>query len=106
MVEVYKVKESRTKRAVKCLGMCWAGAIVAIPFPIVHLVLVPGLFLGGVAGAIIISGQESIVLGGESTCPTCSANLEIVRGSNKWPLTDMCAKCQSMVTIEKTESTA
>ncbi len=94
-------KKTRTKRALKTLGYCWLGAICAVPFPIVHLVLVPGLLIGGVVGAYLISSQESVVLGGKGTCPSCLAVLDIVRGPDKWPLSDMCAKCQGMVTIEK-----
>ena len=94
-------KKERTSRAIRTLGACWAGAIVAIIFPIIHFVLVPGLFIGGIVAAFVISSKTSIVLGGEGFCPTCGKPLQIVRTADVWPLSDMCSECQMMVTIEK-----
>jgi hypothetical protein len=94
-------KKSRTRRALKVLGACWALSLVCIILPIVHFVLVPGFFLGGIVAAWFISQQESVVLGGEGSCPKCHEKLSIVRSANRWPLTDLCAKCQTPVTVDK-----
>lgn len=94
-------KKERTRRALKTLGMCWAGAILAIPFPIVHLILVPGLFLAGIVAVYFILGQTSVVLGGEGKCPKCGESLPIVRAADKWPMSELCAKCQTALTIER-----
>ena len=94
-------KPQKTKRALKFWGYCWLGMVVTAFVPIAHFVLVPGLFLAGPIGAWFLSQQDSVVLGGKGTCPTCAAELIIVRGPDQWPLTDLCAKCQMPVTIEK-----
>src|SRR5579871_1416321 len=94
-------KKARTRRMLKTWGGCWLAALFFVPIPIAHFVLVPGFFFGGLVAAVYISGQKSVVLGGQGTCPSCGKPLKIVRGPDRWPLSDMCSECQAMVTIEK-----
>jgi len=94
-------EKARLKRALKMLGLCWAGALAAVFLPIVHFVLVPGLFLGGVFLAVYMHGIHSLVLGGEGVCPNCEKILPIAKGLDQWPLEDVCTACRSGVKIEK-----
>jgi hypothetical protein len=91
----------RLFRALKFLGICWGLGLVSVFIPIAHFFLVPGLFLAGLVISYLAYGTESLVLGGESICPNCGEFLPIVRGKEKWPLTDLCGKCRTQVTIEK-----
>jgi hypothetical protein len=97
-------KSERTRRALKFWALAWVGALFCVLLPIVHFVLVPSLLLAGPTGAYIISQQTSIVLGGEALCPQCNQTLPLVRGPDKWPLTDLCSKCQTTVWLEKITS--
>lgn len=94
-------KTERTRRALKFWVIAWIAAVFCVMLPIVHFVLVPSLLLAGPTGAYIISQQTSVVLGGEATCPQCGVPLPLVRSPDRWPLTDLCSKCQTSVTIEK-----
>lgn len=98
----YWSKADRTRRALKFLGLCWTLSLLTILLPIVHFVLVPGFFIAGPVGAYFFLQQESIVLGGEATCPQCQQPLPLERGRNEWPLTDLCSECQTNVKLEKT----
>jgi hypothetical protein len=91
----------RLLRALKFLGICWGLALISVFIPIAHFFLVPGFFFAGLIISYFVYGMESVVLGGESICPNCGAFLPIARGKEKWPLTDLCAKCYTNVSIEQ-----
>ena len=97
-------RKQRVKRGLKLLGFCWAMSLVTVIIPLAHFILVPGFFIAGPIGAWIISGQDSVILGGQGTCPSCDTFLTIVRGPNRWPLSDLCAQCQASVSLEAMES--
>src|SRR5689334_19748665 len=85
--------QERMKRAIKVFFLCWGLAAVAVLIPLLHFILVPSLVIAGPISAYMTLQQESVVLGGESRCPECGADLVIVRAPEKWPLSDLCAKC-------------
>lgn len=91
----------RRIRALKSLALWWGLAFVSIFIPILHFVLVP-VFLG--AGLIIpcvVLGKNSVILGGQGTCPYCSRPFRIARSANRWPLQDICEFCHRHVRIER-----
>lgn len=94
-------QQERFGRSLKILAMCWGAAIVSIFLPIVHFFLVPALFLAGLIVPGFVYYKESLILGGEGSCPKCKHPLHIEKGSNQWPLTDLCTDCRSAVTIQK-----
>ncbi len=93
-------KKECTTRALKFLGKCWLGALIAVPFPIVHLIVVPGLFLAGPIGAYILLQQEKIITGGTGICANCNQELKIERSKFAFPITELCTKCRKNLTIE------
>ena len=94
-------KSQRTKRALKTLGMGWGLAVISVFLPAAHFILVPSFLLGSPVAAYFVSKQGSVVLGGESICPYCLKPLAIAKGSEKWPLEDVCTACQNHVLINK-----
>lgn len=90
----------RLKRALKFGGFSWLLAVGSVFLPIAHFILVPLFLLAGPVVAILTFKQESVVLGGETICPSCQKPLPIVRSPNKWPLGDLCSSCQNHVVIE------
>ena len=96
-------KRMRTSRALKFWGYCFGLSIVSIIIPLAHFVLVPGFFLAGPIGAWMISTRTSQVLGGESTCPECSAFLPLAPSADHWPLNDLCTGCQRSLKVKKME---
>jgi hypothetical protein len=99
-------KRERTFRALKFGGLCWVVALISVVLPLVHFVLVPGFLIAGPVVAYILYGQESVVLGGQGTCPYCSAALPIVRTAFRFPISDLCAQCQSRLVIESSSNTS
>ncbi len=91
----------RMRRSIKCLGMCWGGAIVAVFLPILHFILVPLLLIAGPCWAYYVYQQEQRLAGGQGTCPDCNASLKIERGAAKWPLDEICTACRTMLRVDK-----
>lgn len=96
----------RLQRALKWGGGCWGLAVASVFVPLAHFVLVPGLLLSGPFVALVVYSKESVILGGQGTCPHCRATLPIVRGTPKFPLRDLCTQCQSSVLIEAPDASA
>jgi hypothetical protein len=92
-------KRERVVRALKAGGACWGMAIVTVFIPLMHFVLVPTLLLAGPIMVYLTIRQESVVLGGEGTCPNCKAFLPIAQAAYHFPISDMCTKCQSNIKI-------
>ncbi|EKD42398.1 MAG: hypothetical protein ACD_73C00177G0001 [uncultured bacterium] len=88
-------------RAIKFLGICWGLAIFSVFIPLAHFILVPGFFLGGIAGCAFYYQQQNQNLGGTGTCPDCKQFFKIEKSALTWPLEDVCAHCHVHVKIEK-----
>lgn len=91
----------RFQRSLKVFAMCWGAALASLFLPIVHFFLVPALLLAGLIVPAFIFYKEDQILGGKGTCPKCQKALEIEKGSNHWPLSDLCTECRSAISIEK-----
>jgi hypothetical protein len=89
----------RMIRAGKMLGFCWLGALFAVPLPIVHFLLVPGLLLAGPLAAMFLYQRKEEITGGTALCPSCDAPLEIQRCAAKWPISETCSKCHAQASI-------
>jgi hypothetical protein len=48
-----------------------AAALIALPIPLVHFVLVPGALLGGMAVALVRLRHREIIDLAEAVCPCC-----------------------------------
>lgn len=93
----------RTRRALKTLGLFWGLSLVTVIIPLLHFVLVPGLFIAGPIVAWVIYRQERMILGGEGICPQCGKAFAIVRAQEHWPLRDVCSHCHEEVRVERLE---
>jgi hypothetical protein len=67
----------RLGRAAAMASLGLAAALIALPIPLVHLVLVPGsLLLGGILGAMRLS-QRQIFRSAEGPCPFCGTRQKL-----------------------------
>jgi len=89
----------RLWRALRALGFCWLLAVGAVLIPILHWVLVPGLFLAGFVVASFAFQRVRIVAGGTGPCPTCSTPLTLRSGSNPLGFGQACTGCRSQVQV-------
>ncbi len=94
---------ARLVRAMKTLGVLWGLGVVSVLVPVAHFLLVPAFLLAGPIAAFMRWRQETSVLGGQGTCPACSANMALEASADAWPLFRICDTCRASVRIEKRE---
>ena len=70
VVERLNIRQ-RLIRSVTMVGAGVALALIALPIPLVHLVLVPGALLLGVTFGAIRLGQREVIRSAEGSCPCC-----------------------------------
>jgi len=90
----------RLKRAGLAFGALLAVALIALPIPLVHFVLVPAALLGAVGLAVVRLRQPEIFRSVEGTCPLCAAGQTFsVMGRFRLPKTLHCAACHRELTL-------
>jgi hypothetical protein len=91
----------RLKRAAIVFGAFIAVALIALPIPLVHFVVVPtGLLLAVVLGLLRLSDGE-IFRGVEGRCPYCGTEQQFALfGRYRLPRTVDCAHCHRRLTLE------
>lgn len=95
-VREYTPKE-RSTRALKVLGGFWAGSLASIPVPVLHFVLLPGLFIAGPFMAWSQYKKEIKIESVAGTCPECKKDLTYRNISGSWPLLQICSHCAQQI---------
>jgi hypothetical protein len=92
----------RVKRAAVVFGAFVAVAIVALPIPIVHLMLVPGaLLLAFVLGGLRLR-ENAIFRDVSGTCPFCGTEQHFpLFGRFRLPKDVHCTNCARKLTLEE-----
>ena len=93
----------RAKRAAVVFGAFIAVAIIALPIPIVHFVLVPGgLLLAVVLGGLRLR-ERAVFRGVSGRCPFCGTEQRFpLFGRFRLPKDVHCANCGRKLTLEET----
>ncbi|NOY73476.1 MAG: hypothetical protein GXP14_14090 [Gammaproteobacteria bacterium] len=90
----------RTKRSAISLVGCWIAAVVALPIPVAHLVLVPGFFIAGPVLAYFrlkMSESKEKVVG---VCPRHNAEITIkLENTDTIPKYTYCPDCKGAIQI-------
>jgi hypothetical protein len=93
----------RLKRAGVTFGLGVALALIAVPIPLVHFVLVPAALLLGAALALVRLRQSQIFRWAHARCPFCGTEQNFsVMGKFKLPKTLSCGSCQRQLILEPT----
>jgi hypothetical protein len=95
VIESLRFKD-RMRRAALAVGAGALLALIALPIPLVHFVLVPGaLVLGLVAGALRLN-QREIIRSAEGSCPYCGTpqRLGLAGRVFRLPREVFCDKCR------------
>jgi hypothetical protein len=91
----------RLKRAAMIFGISLVVAILAIPIPIVHLVLVPAAVVFGIALALVKLKQREVFRQVQGRCPHCNADQSFtVMGRFRLPKKLHCASCHQELVLE------
>ncbi|HYC32452.1 MAG TPA: hypothetical protein VEB59_09210 [Gemmatimonadales bacterium] len=61
----------RLARAGRVFGAGLVAALIALPIPLVHFVLVPGALLGGLTVGLLRLRHREIIDSAEGACPCC-----------------------------------
>jgi hypothetical protein len=92
----------RLKRAGAMFGAFVAVAVVALPIPIVHFVLVPGGLLLAVALGGARLGQGRIFRGATGRCPFCGTEQQFsLFGRFRLPRRVDCVSCHRRLMLEE-----
>ena len=84
----------RLKRAGVALAAGLGGAVVAIPIPLVHLILVPGSLVAGIGFALRRLGQGETFRGARGRCPFCGVDQRFTLvGPFRLPKRVYCSSC-------------
>jgi hypothetical protein len=95
----------RLKRAGIAFGAFVAVAVIALPIPIVHFVVVPaGLLLAVTLGAWRL--RESVIFRRvEGRCPLCGADQQFpLAGRFRLPRSLDCERCRRRLTLESSDA--
>ena len=91
----------RLKRAAVIFGAFLAVAIIAIPIPIVHFVVVPGGLLLAFTLGLLRLREGQIFRAVDGRCPFCGTEQAFpVLGRFRLPRKVDCAKCHRRLTLE------
>lgn len=91
----------RVRRAFAGLGLLWLLAAVAVFIPIAHLILVPGLFLGGIVLFIVRLRHRDRFEAFGTTCPVCGGPASFdLEESAELPLRLHCPACDAALILK------
>jgi hypothetical protein len=92
----------RFKRAATIFGLGVVLALIAIPIPIVHFILVPGALLVGAVLAVVRLGQSEVFRTARGRCPFCGQEQSFtVMGRFRLPKKLFCSACQRQLLLEE-----
>jgi hypothetical protein len=94
----------RLKRAGVAFGVGLGVAVIALPIPIVHLMLVPAGLLIGLGVAVLRLGQGETFRGARGRCPYCGTDQRFtLLGRFRLPKTVYCSSCQRELYLDDGE---
>jgi hypothetical protein len=101
-VEFYELSPAdRFKRAAMIFGAALVAALVFLPVPLVHLVIVPGALLLGIVLALVRLRQREIFRSVQGRCPFCGTEQRFTAlGKFRIPKTLNCSSCQRQLILE------
>jgi hypothetical protein len=92
----------RVKRAATIFGLGMVLALIAIPIPLVHFVLIPGALLVGTVLALVRLGQAEVFRSATGRCPFCGKEQSFsVMGRFRLPKKLYCSSCQRQLLLEE-----
>lgn len=102
VVETLTVSQ-RLRRAAVALGLAAALALVALPIPLVHFVLVPAALLLGLIFAALRLNQREIIRSAEGSCPYCSTHQRLGLAGRvfRLPREVFCSRCGRPLDLDR-----
>ncbi len=96
-------KGERVKRAGVSFGLGLLLALIALPIPLVHFVLVPASLLAGTVLGLVRARQDQIIRTAQGSCPFCGAEQRFTTSARfKLPKKLNCDVCHRQLLLEPT----
>ena len=93
----------RLKRGAVAFGLGLAVAVVALPIPLVHLILVPAALILGVVFGMVRAQQQQVFRTVQARCPFCGNQQSFsVMGRFRLPKQLSCAACHRQLLLQPT----
>ncbi len=89
---------ARFARATKTSALLFGLAVVSLPIPPVHWLLVPGFLIAAIV-AFFVRIRTDALLDGAVTCPKCRATFEVESQPPTWPLDLTCHQCKAQLNV-------
>jgi hypothetical protein len=92
----------RLRRGLLVFGGGIGVALIALPIPIVHLILPPAALLGGTTFGVLRITQREVLDSAAGACPFCGTRqrFNLGGGSYRLPRTVICSGCRKALRIE------
>lgn len=101
LFETHYTPHDRRVRAIKALGALWGLAVLLVPVPPIHLVLIPAFLI---AGPVVAYGRYKTSIAANhvtGTCPTCKQDMKLVlQAADRLPMWKYCPKCSAPLHID------
>ena len=92
--ETHYTLHDRRIRAIKALGTVWGLAVLSIPVPFLHLVLIPAFLITGPVVAYKRYKTSVAANHVTGTCPTCKQGIKLdLQAVDRLPMWKYCPKC-------------
>jgi hypothetical protein len=93
-------KADRTRNALRTLGMWLIATFAAVFIPLLHWVLVPGLFIAAFVLGMDKFGETVRNEGGKGECPKCHQTFSVQASKWREKQTENCEACHDDLEIE------
>lgn len=101
LVERIRTPLARRLRALQTMALAVPGAAVAALIPVLHVLLVPALLIGGLVAAIFQWRAERQIREAAGVCPACAAQVRRELGVAPAPeLWTLCPNCGERLRID------
>lgn len=92
----------RLKRAATIFGFGLLAALIFLPIPLVHFILVPGAIVLGFVFALVRLRQREVFRTAKGSCPFCGSRQSFtIMGRFRLPKRLNCSSCQRPLLLEE-----
>ena len=101
LFETHYTAHDRVVRALKALGTLWGVAVLLIPVPPIHLVLIPAFLIAGPVVAYKLYKTSIAANHVTGECPTCKQEMKLaLQTADHLPMWKYCPKCSAPIHID------
>ncbi len=89
---------ARFMRATRTSALLFGLAVVSLPIPPIHWILVPGFLIAAIVSFFVRIRTDEL-LEGHVTCPKCHGAFDVESQPPSWPLDQTCHHCKAQLVV-------